>query len=212
MKSTEFLRGGGGRTWTCLAVDPGSLFVIELAAGPNSCPNTRQAYFRPTPPPPPPTPRAIAIQIFISSKVGLLQEIFIRRIKRFQSTSGKKLLCLTKDLLVVPQCYGSGLIKSGSGSSILVKYRSGTGSRVLMTKNWQKFIAGKKIFFYLQEKPSALKKEHAALQCMKFFTTFYLFLWVIFALLHPNPIRIRNTACDSVFSLLIVPYEYFDYY
>jgi hypothetical protein len=38
----------------------------------------------------------------------------------------------------------------------------------------------------LQEKPSALKREHPALQNMKFLD-FFLFLWVIFALLDPDP-------------------------
>jgi hypothetical protein len=36
------------------------------------------------------------------------------------------------------------------------------------------------------EKPSALKREHPALQNLKFFP-FYLFLRVIFALLDPDP-------------------------
>ncbi len=53
----------------------------------------------------------------------------------------------------------------------------------------------------LQEKPSALKREHPALQKMKFIN-FFLCLWVIFALLdtdpdpgtplHPDPFRIRS--------------------
>jgi hypothetical protein len=38
----------------------------------------------------------------------------------------------------------------------------------------------------LQEKPTALKREHPALQNMKFLY-FFLFLWVIFALLDPDP-------------------------
>jgi hypothetical protein len=38
----------------------------------------------------------------------------------------------------------------------------------------------------LQEKPSALKREHPAFQNMKFFYLF-LFLWVIFALLDLDP-------------------------
>jgi hypothetical protein len=50
----------------------------------------------------------------------------------------------------------------------------------------------------LQEKPSALKREHPALQKMKFIN-FFLCLWIIFALLDtdpwtplkPDPIRIR---------------------
>jgi hypothetical protein len=58
----------------------------------------------------------------------------------------------------------------------------------------------------LQEKPSALKREHPAFQKMKFFNRF-LFFWVIFALLdldpgtllNPDPIRIRihNTGTKS---------------
>ncbi len=42
----------------------------------------------------------------------------------------------------------------------------------------------------LQEKPSALKREHPTLQKMKFIN-FFLCLWVIFALLDPDPIQIR---------------------
>ena len=38
----------------------------------------------------------------------------------------------------------------------------------------------------LQEKPSALKREHPALQKIKFIN-FFLRLWVMFALLDPNP-------------------------
>jgi hypothetical protein len=59
-------------------------------------------------------------------------------------------------------------------------------------------------------KPSALKREHPALLNMKFLN-FLKFLWVIFALLEPNPltclnpdqiqirirIRIRNTASSQ---------------
>ncbi len=45
----------------------------------------------------------------------------------------------------------------------------------------------------LQKKPSALKREHPALQYMKFLI-FFLLLWVIFALLDPDRIRIRNHA------------------
>jgi len=36
-----------------------------------------------------------------------------------------------------------------------------------------------------EKKPSALKREHSALQKMKFLI-FFLFLWVIFALLDPD--------------------------
>jgi hypothetical protein len=38
----------------------------------------------------------------------------------------------------------------------------------------------------LEEKPSAYKREHQALQNMKF-RNFFLFFWVIFALLDPDP-------------------------
>jgi hypothetical protein len=37
------------------------------------------------------------------------------------------------------------------------------------------------------EKPSALKREHPALQKMKFINCF-LFFWAIFALLDPDPV------------------------
>jgi hypothetical protein len=39
----------------------------------------------------------------------------------------------------------------------------------------------------LQEKHSALRREHPALQNMKFLN-FFLFLWVIFAFLDPDPL------------------------
>jgi hypothetical protein len=39
----------------------------------------------------------------------------------------------------------------------------------------------------LQEKPSALKKEHPGLQKMKFLGFLKIFLRVIFALLDPDP-------------------------
>jgi hypothetical protein len=73
-----------------------------------------------------------------------------------------------------------------------------------MIKNWKKFTAENFYLFIiiknynlpipwhpqrtskLQEKPSALKREHSALQNMKFHN-FFLFLWVIFALLDPDP-------------------------
>jgi hypothetical protein len=48
-----------------------------------------------------------------------------------------------------------------------------------------------------QEKPSALKREHPALQKIKFFT-FFLFLWIIFALLNPDPtVQINADPCGS---------------
>jgi hypothetical protein len=49
----------------------------------------------------------------------------------------------------------------------------------------------------LQEKPSALKREHTALQNMKILY-FFLFLWVIFALLDPDPAtQINADPCGS---------------
>jgi hypothetical protein len=54
----------------------------------------------------------------------------------------------------------------------------------------------------LQEKPSALKREHLAVQKMNFINLF-IFLWVIFALLDPDPIRIwhrvhnNGTICSA---------------
>ncbi len=50
---------------------------------------------------------------------------------------------------------------------------------------WKSLIFIKKIAS-LQEKPAVLKWEHPALQNMKILN-FFLFLWVIFALLDPNP-------------------------
>ncbi len=83
-----------------------------------------------------------------------------------------------------------------------IRMRIISGSRVLMTKNWNKFTTLKKCEFLsncnlliprpplrtfkLQEKPSAFKRDHPALQDMKFLN-FFLFLWVIFALLDPDP-------------------------
>jgi hypothetical protein len=74
-----------------------------------------------------------------------------------------------------------------------------------MTKNLKKFTAKKKNYknlglkttihlslclqkdvLKLQMKPSAHKREHPALQNMKFLN-FFLFLWVIFALRGPDP-------------------------
>jgi hypothetical protein len=88
------------------------------------------------------------------------------------------------------QCVGSGFIDSGFGF-----IDSGSGSKVLKTKNWKKFTVENKFFDQklqftypkLQEKkPTALKREHPALLNIKFHN-FFLFLWVIFALLDPEP-------------------------
>ncbi len=58
----------------------------------------------------------------------------------------------------------------------------------------------------LQKKPSALKRGHPTLQNMNFYN-FFLLLWVIFALLdpdpdplarlNPDPIQIRNPALST---------------
>ncbi len=54
----------------------------------------------------------------------------------------------------------------------------------------------------LQEKASALKREHPALQNMKILN-FFLYLWVIFALLDPDPATQINTdPCGSVSTTL----------
>jgi hypothetical protein len=47
----------------------------------------------------------------------------------------------------------------------------------------------------LQEKPSALKREHPILQKIKFIN-FFLFLWVIFALLDPDPVLWTSLSLD----------------
>jgi hypothetical protein len=55
----------------------------------------------------------------------------------------------------------------------------------------------------LQEKPSALKREHPAIQNMKFLT----FLWVIFALLDPDPdpaTQINANPCRSGSATLVI--------
>jgi hypothetical protein len=51
----------------------------------------------------------------------------------------------------------------------------------------------------LHEKPSALKREHPVLKNMKILD-FFLFLWVIFALLDPDPdpaTQINADPCGS---------------
>jgi hypothetical protein len=81
----------------------------------------------------------------------------------------------------------------------------------------KKITAEKKLIFYwiksynlpiprppyrtpkLQEKPSALKKEHPALQNMKILY-FFLFFWIIFPLLDPDPdpaTQINADPCGS---------------
>ncbi len=101
-------------------------------------------------------------------------------------------------------------------------FRIQSGSRVLMTKNWWKNTAEN--FFKiknwnllmskLQEKPSALKREHPALQKIRFVSCFPC-LWVIFApLLDPNtdpvtPIESGSTTLEFLYIFLYSGEEYF---
>jgi hypothetical protein len=48
----------------------------------------------------------------------------------------------------------------------------------------------------LQEKPSALKREHPALQNMEILN-FFLLLWVIFVLLDPDPLTWVEFGSES---------------
>ncbi len=99
------------------------------------------------------------------------------------------------------QGFGSAFIWYGSGSRILGWIRIQSGSRDLMTKNWKKIYSWKKLIFLLKTtiylslgfhkgrpsyKRSFIKREHPAIQNMKFLN-FVLLLWVIFALLDPDP-------------------------
>ncbi len=59
----------------------------------------------------------------------------------------------------------------------------------------------KKIFFYLQEKPSALKKEHTALQYKKFFCNFFYFCESFL----PSCIRIQSGSA----TLRVIQYFFY---
>ncbi len=65
---------------------------------------------------------------------------------------------------------------------------SPSGCRALMIKNWRKKISRKLVYLaiYNKDKPSALQREHPALQKIKIIN-FFLCLSVIFALLDPDP-------------------------
>jgi hypothetical protein len=66
----------------------------------------------------------------------------------------------------------------------------------------------------LQEKPSALKREHPALQNMKFLY-FFQFMWVIFALLDPDPnqtTQINVDPCGSGSETLVLVLCIDDFY
>ncbi len=100
---------------------------------------------------------------------------------------------------------------SASGSSISgwIPIRIQSGSRVLRTKNWKKFTAERNLFFWinnynlpvflglhkrtfkLQNKPSALKREHPALKNMKFLNFF-----CFSGSLLPSCIRFRIPTTD----------------
>ncbi len=79
------------------------------------------------------------------------------------------------------QCCGTGFIEPWSWSGSSISSESGSGSRALMTKNWEKYSWKIYIFFKikncnlliprspgrtskLQEKPSVLKTERPAIQ------------------------------------------------
>jgi hypothetical protein len=54
-----------------------------------------------------------------------------------------------------------------------------------------------------QDQPSALRKEHPALQEMKILSFFFLYLWVIFALLDPDTAAQINADPEQVQRSLI---------
>ncbi len=87
--------------------------------------------------------------------------------------------------IVIRYC-GSALISFGSSilGWIQIRIRIGSGSKALMTKNWKKTTAVKKLNFFdktaiyislglhkvhPQKKPSALKRGHPTLQNMNYF-------------------------------------------
>jgi hypothetical protein len=73
----------------------------------------------------------------------------------------------------------------------------------------------------VQEKPSALKREHPALQKMKFNIKFFLFLWVIYAFLDPDPDpgipfnpnpKHRDKVCSVVYGYTLLAKQGFSMY
>ncbi len=117
----------------------------------------------------------------------------------------EKKLSLTFSIL---QGCGSAFISSGSGSGILgwipIRIRIQSGSRAVMTKNWKKVTAKKKLhFFYIKnynlylslglhkERPSYRRSLQLSKEAIQHFKTWtfkkFLLLWVIFALLDPDP-------------------------
>ncbi len=125
---------------------------------------------------------------------------------------------------------GSAFISSGSGSGssslgwIWYRSGSGSGSRALMSKNWQKITAGKKLNFfgikttiYLslglhKERPSYRRSLQLSKEAIQHFRTWtfkknfyfwgsFLLSWIRIRIPNPDPIRIRirirNPACRS---------------
>ncbi len=110
-------------------------------------------------------------------------------------------------IMIHNQCFKSGFIDFGCGSSILGRIPTGSrpGSRVLMTKNWRKKVsAEKKLYFFSSKiaiylslglhkgRPSHRRslqpsKENIPLFKTWNFLNFFQFLWVIFAFLDPDP-------------------------
>ncbi len=115
------------------------------------------------------------------------------------------------------QCFGSGFVESGSGSSILVwmpiRIRIISGSRVLfMTKNWKNWQLTKFFFFFRSKiaiylsldlhkgRPNyrrSLQPSKENVHTWKHEISWHFsFLWVIFALLDPDPLTWLNPDLD----------------
>jgi hypothetical protein len=131
-----------------------------------------------------------------------------------------RLLTLTRSLVGGEQGFGSVFIFSGSGSGsrvwgwIPIRIRIQSGSRALMTKNWQKITAEKKLNFFYQKlqftypqasiKYVQVTEEAFSSQKRPSNTTkhellqFFLLLWVIFALLDPDPDPLARLNTDSI--------------
>ncbi len=101
------------------------------------------------------------------------------------------------------QCFRSGFIDFGSVGWIPIRIRIQSFDDQKLEKNLQLKKMWYQKFQYLslglhkggklQEKPSALKREHSALQNIKF-VNFFLFWWVIFALLDSES---RSTGSNT---------------
>ncbi len=114
--------------------------------------------------------------------------------------------CLVIVRISIVYCSVADLVFIESASRSSISSQSGSGSKVLMTKNLKvqlnfflkskiaiSFIPGPLWRTYkLQEKPSALKREHPALQKRKWLPYLFPLLWVIFVFL--DLMRIRKTS------------------